>query len=323
MAAENFVQPAIPRFDGHYDHWSMLMENFLRSKEYWQVVSEGISDLRQDTTVSKTQKAEIDASKLKDLKAKSYRFQAIDRSILETILSKDTFKQKWDSMKKKFQGSTRTKRQQLQILRFEFELLRMESGGSVTDYFSRVMTIINKMRIHGDKTEEVTIFEKIMRTMTLKFNFVVCSIEESHDIDLLLIDELQSSLLIHEQKIAQDKEEVALNASTNFHGSGRGRGRGNGRGRGRGRGQGNNNHGTGTRSCTSKFFDKSNIECYRCHKFGHIQYECQTDLSKFHGEESNFVEQDDEEEISLLMVCHIKKKQIKICGFLTPGATIT
>ena len=34
----NFVQPAIPRFDGYYDHWSMLMENVLRSKEYWSVV---------------------------------------------------------------------------------------------------------------------------------------------------------------------------------------------------------------------------------------------------------------------------------------------
>jgi len=34
MAVENFVQPVIPRCDGHYDHWSMLMENFLRSKEY-------------------------------------------------------------------------------------------------------------------------------------------------------------------------------------------------------------------------------------------------------------------------------------------------
>jgi len=34
MAAKKFVQPAIPRFDGYYDHWSMLIENFLRSKEY-------------------------------------------------------------------------------------------------------------------------------------------------------------------------------------------------------------------------------------------------------------------------------------------------
>ena len=24
----SFIQPAIPRFDGHYDHWRMLMENF-------------------------------------------------------------------------------------------------------------------------------------------------------------------------------------------------------------------------------------------------------------------------------------------------------
>ena len=43
MAAESsFVQPAIPKFYGHYDHWSMLMENFLRSKEYWGLIKSGI-----------------------------------------------------------------------------------------------------------------------------------------------------------------------------------------------------------------------------------------------------------------------------------------
>ena len=45
MATESsFVQAAIPRFDGHYDHWSMLMENFLRSKEYWSVIESGIQE---------------------------------------------------------------------------------------------------------------------------------------------------------------------------------------------------------------------------------------------------------------------------------------
>jgi hypothetical protein len=37
----NFMQPAIPRFDDHYDHWSMLMENFFRSKEYWGLIENG------------------------------------------------------------------------------------------------------------------------------------------------------------------------------------------------------------------------------------------------------------------------------------------
>jgi len=35
--SSKYVQPAIPKFYGHYDHWAKLMENFLRSKEYWQL----------------------------------------------------------------------------------------------------------------------------------------------------------------------------------------------------------------------------------------------------------------------------------------------
>ncbi|XP_012468987.1 uncharacterized protein LOC105787087 [Gossypium raimondii] len=155
---------------------------------------------------------------LKDLKVKNYIILAIDRSILEIILCKDTSKLIWDSMKKKFHGSKRAKRQQLQALRSEFETLRMKSSESITDYFSRAMSIVNKMRIHGDKTNDVALFEKILRLMSPKFNFVVCSIEEAHVIEELSIDELQSCLLIHEQKnFQQEKEEHALKASTDNH----------------------------------------------------------------------------------------------------------
>lgn len=141
----NFVQAAIPRFDGHYDHWSMLMENFLRSKEFWQIIESGIGQPEKDAVLTDAQKTELEGRKLKDLKAKNYLFQAIDRPILETILSKDTSKDIWDSMKKKYQGTTRAKRQQLQALHSEFEMLRMKSGESVSDYFSRTMAIVNQM----------------------------------------------------------------------------------------------------------------------------------------------------------------------------------
>ena len=85
-------------------------------------------------------------------------------------------------------------------------MLRMKSGEAVTDYFSRTMAIVNKMRIHGDKTEDVLIVEKILRSLTPNFNFVVCSIEEANDVGLLSIDELQSSLLVHEQKLTNKKK---------------------------------------------------------------------------------------------------------------------
>ena len=69
------------------------------------------------------------------------------------------------------------------------------------DYFSRMMAIVNKMRIHGNKMIDITIIKKILPSMTLKFNYVVCSIEESKDLDELSIDKLQGFLLVHEKKI--------------------------------------------------------------------------------------------------------------------------
>ncbi|KAF1877004.1 hypothetical protein Lal_00040497 [Lupinus albus] len=127
-ASESFVHLAIPRFDGDYDHLSILMENFLRSKEYWTVVVSGVAEPVAGDMLTDAQKIELEGLKLKDLKATNYLFQAIDRSILETIIFKDTTKHIRDSMKKKYQGTTRAKRQQLQALRSEFEILRTKLG---------------------------------------------------------------------------------------------------------------------------------------------------------------------------------------------------
>jgi hypothetical protein len=74
----------------------------------------------------------------------------------------------------------------------------MKTGESVDDYFGQTLIIANKMRIHGEKMDDVVIIEKILQSMTLKYDYVVCSIEESNDLDALSIDELQSSLLVHE-----------------------------------------------------------------------------------------------------------------------------
>ncbi|XP_060200077.1 uncharacterized protein LOC132628295 [Lycium barbarum] len=203
MASENknFIQPAILRFDGHYDHWSMLMEKFLRSKEFWSIIETGFSEPDRGVVMTEAQQKVLDEQRLKDLKAKNYLFQEIDRALLETILQKDTSKQIWDSMKRKYAGTTRVKRQQLQVLRKEFEVLHMKEGESVDEYFTTTLTVVNKMRIYGGKLDDVDAIEKILRSMSSKFAYVVCSIEESKDIDTMSIDELQSSLLIHEHRM--------------------------------------------------------------------------------------------------------------------------
>ncbi|KAH1072736.1 hypothetical protein J1N35_025064 [Gossypium stocksii] len=130
IAFEYFVQLAIPHFDGHYDHWSILMENFLRLKEYWQVVEFGVQEPTTRVTLSMIEKVEMEFLKLNDLKAKNYLFQAIDRATLEIICCKETSKYIWDVIKKKYQGNVRAKLMLLQALQTKFKNLHMKPEGS-------------------------------------------------------------------------------------------------------------------------------------------------------------------------------------------------
>jgi len=86
------------------------MENFLRSKEYWDLIENRILVVADGIEPMEAQSKLIEEQKLKDLKVKNYLFQAIDCEVLETILKRDMKINIWDSMKQKFQGSTSVKR---------------------------------------------------------------------------------------------------------------------------------------------------------------------------------------------------------------------
>ncbi|XP_015583226.1 uncharacterized protein LOC107262362 [Ricinus communis] len=228
-SSNKFVQPTIPKFDGFYEHWAKLMENFLQSKEMWNLVEDGVVASPQNREPTDEETKAITKQQLKDKKVKNYLYQAIDREIMETILNDDTLKQIWDSMKQKFKGLTRVKRAQLQTLKIEFE-----------------------------------------------FNYIVCSIEESNNVETLTIDELQSSLLIHEQRMKGSNEEEQALKVTHEERYERGRGRGTMRSRGRGKGK--------------QFTSRAAVECYRCYNLGHYQYECpnwekRANYAKFNEEE--------------------------------------
>ena len=171
----------------------------------------------------------------------------------------------------------------------------------MNEYFARTLTIANKMKANGDDKGDVAVVEKILRSMTPKFDYVVCSIEESKDIDTLTIDELQSSLLVHEQRMSShEEEEHALKITHGEQSGGRGRGRGSFRGRGRGRGR--------------QSFDKAIVECYYCHKLGHFQWECPSKKK-----EANYAQT--QEEMLLMSYVDMNKANEECMWFLDSGCS--
>jgi hypothetical protein len=77
----------------------------------------------------------------------------------------------------------------------------MKEEEGVNEYFARTLTIANKIKIHGEKMDQLVIIEKILRFMTSKFDYVVCLVEKSNNLDTLTIDELQSNLLVYVQRM--------------------------------------------------------------------------------------------------------------------------
>ncbi|KAK9107817.1 hypothetical protein Syun_023828 [Stephania yunnanensis] len=233
---------------------------------------------------------------MKDHQVKHYLFQAIDRVVFEQILDRKTSKIIWESLKKKFGGNERVKRSLLQTLRRDFEVLAMKNDENIDDYFRRVMTVSNKMRSNGENMPDSKIVEKILRTLTDKFTYVVVSIEESKDTESMTIDELQSSLSVHEKKFkkkSHEEEDQALNVG--------GRGRGSYRGQGRGRG---------------RSFNKATIECYNCHKLGHFQYECSNGNNGAH-----FAEIEGKDEVLLMAYVELQGTRRRDVWFVDSGCS--
>ncbi|XP_012461520.1 uncharacterized protein LOC105781534 [Gossypium raimondii] len=132
--------------------------------------------------------------------------------------------------------------------------------------------------------EDITIVKKILRSITLKFDYVVCAIEESEDIDELYLASKEQAL-----------KAFTVISSSNFRERGKGRCIGRGRGD-RGSRDGENKNDSRNYIINDdqskgkgQDFDKSKIKCFRCQKFDHCRFECYARLPSDKDEQSNLL----------------------------------
>ncbi|KAJ9541040.1 hypothetical protein OSB04_027546 [Centaurea solstitialis] len=57
----------------------------------------------------------------------------------------------------------------LQSLRCEFDNLKMKELETVEDFYNRVITMVNQMRLNGESLHDKRVVEKILRNLTKKF----------------------------------------------------------------------------------------------------------------------------------------------------------
>ncbi|XP_030469886.2 uncharacterized protein LOC115688263 [Syzygium oleosum] len=236
----------------NYGNWAARMKALLGTYSVWEVVNTGYDEPEDDAVLNQNQTNALEKVRSKDQYALSIIYQALDDSMFEKVSNGSTSKEAWEILCNTHQGVKKVQKIRLQTLRGEFETIRMKESELIADYFTRVLAIVNQMKRNGADVEDVRVVEEILRSLDKKYDYIGVAIEESKDLDAMMIDELMGSLQAHEERFKRNKnepvEEVLQTRLTiqddkeqsrdpmETRGTHQDRGRGRGRFQGRGRG---------------------------------------------------------------------------------------
>ncbi|KAJ1436780.1 Zinc finger, CCHC-type [Sesbania bispinosa] len=293
----------------NYDNWKVQMKALLGSQDNWDVVETGYEEPANTDGYSNAQLSALKAVRAKDKAALYLLYRAVDESGFEKIANAKSSKVAWDTLEKANKGDKRVKQVRLQTLRGELENMRMKESESVSEFITRVETVVNKLNRNGENLSSNRVVEKILRSSTDDFENIVCAIEESKDLSTLTLEELAGSLEAHEQRRKNKKGESleqALQAKATIK-----VGQQNWRGRGQARGDRTNTNNIECYNCGKYGHvakDCYSVKCYNCGKLGHISKDCRSEKKK--EEPTNFLAEEEDE--GLLLVINIPETEVKL-----------
>ncbi|GJZ83819.1 retrovirus-related pol polyprotein from transposon TNT 1-94 [Tanacetum coccineum] len=156
----------------NYDKWSIQMRALMGAQDVWECVTVGYEEpsASEVSAMSANQLKAWNEKRMKDKAALYLLFQSVDELGFEKIAEATTSKEAWETLEKVYKGADRVKQVRLQTLRGELEAMKMK------------------------ETEE-------------KFENVVCTIEESKNLEGMTIDDLAGSLEAHEQRKIKKNQE--------------------------------------------------------------------------------------------------------------------
>ncbi|GAU45892.1 hypothetical protein TSUD_24940 [Trifolium subterraneum] len=273
MAGKSNFHANLPILDGkNWDTWVKQMKVIFIVQEADEQVNTILDPLPANAT--EQQRTTFREALKKDSKALFLIHQCVDSKVFEKIADATTSKDAWDILQKSYGGDSKVKKVKLQALKRQFELLEMKNDEAVAEYFTRVETLTNQMKNCGSTLSEEEMVEKVLRTLTHKFDHIVVTIEQTKDLSEIKMEDLQSTLEAHELKHGErnhgKEEEQALFVKFKKYQDEKKKWQNkkcSKKGKESVEDKPESSEKEGGGQNTKK--DKSTIQCYSCNKYGH------------------------------------------------------
>ncbi|GAU43236.1 hypothetical protein TSUD_241260 [Trifolium subterraneum] len=267
----------------NWDRWSKQMKVIFGFQEVQEVIEAGITPIAANAT--EAEQTAHRALKKKDFKAMFFIHQCVDLVNFQKIENATSAKECWDILEKGHSGNDKLKQVRLTTWKRQFELLQMDENESIVEYFNKITDITNQMKSCGSTVSDGDMVEKVIGTLSSKFDYITVAIMEAKDVSTMKLEELQCSLESHEQRInARAKNRTtdqALWAHTSKKGNGnkkKGKDQFKKENSQQESSKKNGDQGDSSKSDGNgkgkKFMNKKHIQCYNCQKHGHFASEC-------------------------------------------------
>jgi hypothetical protein len=145
---------------------------------------------------------------------------ALLNGVSDTVFTKvahyKSAKDIWDKLQNIYEGDTKVKETKLQTYRGHFEQPKMKEDEDISTYFLRVDETMNAIIGLGEEIKESVMIQKVLRSLPMRFNPKISTLEERLDLDSISMDELHGIFTAYEMRTEQenpDVKEVAFKAS--------------------------------------------------------------------------------------------------------------
>ncbi|KAK2451727.1 hypothetical protein QL285_010757 [Trifolium repens] len=295
MAGDGNLNTKLPVLNGkNWNRWMIQMRVLFGAQDVLELVTDGYVPVAADAT--EEQKEAQRKERKRDQKALFFIHQCVDENVFEKIADSETAKAAWDTLVRCYGGDASVKKVKLQSLRKQYENLNMKNNEKVSEYISRMIVITNEMKACGETLSEQVIIEKVLRSLTPQFDYIVVAIEHSKDLETMRIEELQSSLEAHElrltERTSEREVEQALKASFVK--------KQNRRGDRFQKMETSTSDEKKYQRGKEKYDQKKNVQCYCCKNFGHYANDCLLNKER-ESEEAKIARGDSDDEPVLLM----------------------